>query len=215
MFNNLQIYQMKKYKAIIFDLGAVILNINYQNTIDEFTKLGIRNAVNFYSKKIQTDLFNQIETGQISGNQFMQALQKETNNANIKQLEYAWNAMLLDLPDNRILLLKELKKNYTIYLLSNTNSIHIDALKNQLGNTEWLAFCKLFDKMYLSHELGLRKPDAKIFEYILMEQKLKTKEVFFIDDSQQHITSAKKLGILCHHLLDNEDIIDLFPDIIL
>ena len=206
---------MKKYKAIIFDLGAVILNINYQNTIDEFTKLGIRNAVNFYSKKIQTDLFNQIETGQISGNQFMQALQKETNNANIKQLEYAWNAMLLDLPDNRILLLKELKKNYTIYLLSNTNSIHIDALKNQLGNTEWLAFCKLFDKMYLSHELGLRKPDAKIFEYILMEQKLKTKEVFFIDDSQQHITSAKKLGILCHHLLDNEDIIDLFPDIIL
>ena len=69
--------------------------------------------------------------------------------------------------------------------------------------------------MYLSHELGLRKPDAKIFEYILKEQKLKAEEVFFIDDSQQHIASAKKLGIHCHHLLDDENIINLFPGIIL
>ena len=69
--------------------------------------------------------------------------------------------------------------------------------------------------MYLSHKLGLRKPDIKIFEYILKEQKLKAEEVIFIDDSPQHIASAKKLGIHCHHLLDNEDITSLFPDIIL
>ena len=75
--------------------------------------------------------------------------------------------------------------------------------------------CKLFDKMYLSHELGLRKPDIKIFEYILKEQKLKAEEVFFIDDSPQHIASAKKIGIHCHHLLDDENIINLFPGIIL
>ena len=172
---------MKKCKAIIFDLGAVILNINYQNTIDEFTKLGVNNAATFYSKKVQTNLFNQIETGMISSNEFLKALQKETKNANINQVEKAWNAMLLDLPDEK----------------------------------KWLAFCKLFDKMYLSHELGLRKPDVKIFEYILNEQKLKAEEVFFIDDSPQHIASAKKIGIHCHHLLDDENIITLFPDIIL
>ena len=206
---------MKKCKAIIFDLGAVVLNINYQNTIDEFSKLGVKNAATFYSKKVQTDLFNQIEMGMISNNQFLKALQKETNNANIIQVEQAWNAMLLDLPEERLQLIKKLKNNYTIYLLSNTNAIHIEAFKKQLGNGKWLAFCELFDKMYLSHELGLRKPDVKIFEYILKEQKLKVEEVFFIDDSPQHIASAKKLGIHCHHLLDDEDITDLFPDIIL
>jgi len=207
---------MKKCKAIIFDLGAVILNINYQNTIDEFTKLGVNNAATFYSKKVQTNLFNQIETGMISSNEFLKALQKETKNANINQVEKAWNAMLLDLPEKRIQLIEKLKKNnYSIYLLSNTNAIHIDAIKKQLGKRKWLAFCKLFDKMYLSHELGLRKPDVKIFEYILNEQKLKAEEVFFIDDSPQHIASAKKIGIHCHHLLDDENIITLFPDIIL
>ena len=206
---------MKKCKAIIFDLGAVILNINYQNTIDEFTKLGVNNAATFYSKKVQTNLFNQIETGMISSNEFLKALQKETKNANINQVEKAWNAMLLDLPEERVHLIKKLKNNHTIYLLSNTNAIHIDAFKKQLGNRKWLAFCKLFDKMYLSHELGLRKPDVKIFEYILNEQKLKAEEVFFIDDSPQHIASAKKIGIHCHHLLDDENIITLFPDIIL
>ena len=206
---------MKKCKAIIFDLGAVILNINYQNTIDEFTKLGVTNAATFYSKKVQTNLFNQIETGIISSNEFLKALQKETKNANIKQVEKAWNAMLLDLPEERLQLIKKLKKNHAIYLLSNTNAIHIDAIKKQLCKRKWLAFCKLFDKMYLSHELGLRKPDVKIFEYILKEQKLKAEEVFFIDDSPQHIAGAKKIGIHCHHLLDDENIITLFPDIIL
>ena len=206
---------MKKCKAIIFDLGAVILNINYQNTIDEFTKLGVNNAATFYSKKVQTNLFNQIETGMISSNEFLKALQKETKNANINQVEKAWNAMLLDLPEERVQLIRKLKNNHSVYLLSNTNAIHIDAFQKQLGNTKWLAFCKLFDKMYLSHELGLRKPDVKIFEYILNEQKLKAEEVFFIDDSPQHIASAKKIGIHCHHLLDDENIITLFPDIIL
>ena len=206
---------MKKYKAIIFDLGAVILNINYQNTIDEFTKLGVKNAATFYSKKVQTNLFNQIETGIISSNEFLKALQKETKNANINQVEKAWNAMLLDLPEERVQLIRKLKNNHSVYLLSNTNAIHIDAFKKQLGNRKWLAFCKLFDKMYLSHELGLRKPDIKIFEYILKKQKLKAEEVFFIDDSPQHIASAKKIGIHCHHLLDDENIITLFPDIIL
>ena len=204
---------MKKYKTIIFDLGAVILNISYENTINALTKLGVKNAENFYSKKVQTELFNKIETGKISNMEFLKELQKETKNANIKQVKMAWNSMLLDLPEERLKTIKKLKDNHKVFLLSNTNSIHINALKEQLGNKKWIAFCELFDKMYLSHELGLRKPDVKIFEHILNEQKLKAEEVFFVDDSPQHIISAKKIGISCHHLLDNENVISLFPDI--
>ena len=206
---------MKNIKAIIFDLGAVILNINYQNTINAFSKLGVKNASTFYSEKIQTNLFNQIETGDITVEKFLAELQKETNNASINQVSEAWNAMLLDLPENRLAVIQSLKKKYSIYLLSNTNAIHIDAFKKKLGNVKWVKFCNLFDKMYLSHEVGLRKPNAAIFKYILEEQNLKPEEVFFIDDSPQHIESANKLGIKTHHLKNGEEITTLFPDITL
>ena len=203
---------MKNIKAIIFDLGAVILNINYQNTIDSFSKLGVKNASTFYSKKAQTNLFNQIETGGITAEKFLAELQKETDNASINQVSEAWNAMLLDLPENRLTLIQSLKKKYSIYLLSNTNSIHIDAFKKKIGNIKWVKFCNLFDKMYLSHEVGLRKPNASIFEYILKEQNLQAHEVFFIDDSPEHIEGANKLGIKTHHLKNGEEIATLFPD---
>ena len=203
---------MKNIKAIIFDLGAVILNINYQNTIDEFSKLGVKNASSFYSKKVQTNLFNQIETGDITAKKFLTELQKETNNASINQVSEAWNAMLLDLPKNRLAIIQSLKKEYSIYLLSNTNPIHIDAFKKKMGTVQWIKFCNLFDKMYLSHEVGLRKPNAAIFEYILKKQNLKAHEVFFIDDSSEHIKGANKLGVKTHHLKKGEEIATLFPD---
>ena len=203
---------MKNIKAIIFDLGAVILNIDYQNTINAFSKLGVKNASSFYSKKVQTNLFNQIETGDITAEKFLTELQKETNNASINQVAEAWNAMLLDLPENRLTLIQSLKKEYSIYLLSNTNTIHIDAFKKKLRKANWKKFCNLFDKMYLSHELGLRKPNVAIFEYLLKEQNLQAHEVFFIDDSPQHIEGANKLGIKTHHLKNGEEITALFPD---
>ena len=203
---------MKNIKAIIFDLGAVILNINYQNTIDAFSKLGVKNASTFYSKKAQANLFNQIETGDITTEKFLSELQKKTNNASINQVSEAWNAMLLDLPENRLAVIQSLKKEYSIYLLSNTNTIHIDAFKKKIGKAKWIKFCNLFDKMYLSHEMGLRKPNAAIFEYILKEQNLKPEEVFFIDDSPEHIESANKLGIKTYHLKNGEEIATLFPD---
>ena len=208
----MQVCRVKNIKTIIFDLGTVILNINYQNTIDAFSKLGVKNVSSFYSKKVQTNLFKQIETGNITAKKFLAELQKETNNASINQVSEAWNSMLLDLPGDRLALIQSLKKEYSIYLLSNTNTIHIDAFKKKIGKGKWIKFCNLFNKMYLSHEVGLRKPNAAIFEYILREQNLKPAEVFFVDDSPEHIEGANKLGIKTHHLKNGEEIATLFPD---
>ena len=206
---------MKNVKAIIFDLGAVILNINYQNTIDEFKKLGVKNPNSFYSKKTQTHLFNQIETGKISPREFLLQLQKETSDASIQQVKNAWNAMLLDLPEERIKLLKSLNQNYAIFLLSNTNALHICEFKKKLGNKEYAEFYNLFDKVYYSHKIGFRKPQAEAFTIILNQNKLVAHEVLFIDDSPQHIEVAKKLGIHAYHLKDEEEVTTLFPDIVL
>ena len=206
---------MKNIKAIIFDLGEVILNINYQNTIDNFKKLGIGNLSSFYSKEFQINLFNQIETGKISENEFLLSLQKKTNNASIKQIKDAWNSMLLDLPEQRIQLLKKLRKNYSIFLLSNTNTIHIAKIKKNLGKEKYDEFYNLFDQVYYSHEIGMRKPELEAFRLILGEHKLCANQSLFIDDSTQHIEGAKKLRILTHHLKNKQELTTLFPDITL
>ena len=203
---------MKKIKSIIFDLGAVLLNISYQKTIEEFDKLGIKNSSTFYSKKLQTNIFNLLETGKILESDFIKEIQKQCTEATNTQILYAWNAMLLDLPLHRVELLKQLKKDFNLYLLSNTNSIHITEFENKIGSKQYKEFYQLFDKVYYSHKIGHRKPNAEAFQLIIEENNLIAEEILFIDDSPQHIEGAKKLGIKTYHLLDDEDVITLFPD---
>ena len=202
---------MKKIKSIIFDLGAVLLNISYQKTIEEFDKLGIKNSSTFYSKKLQTNIFNLLETGEISESDFIKEIQKHCTEATDTQILYAWNAMILDLPLHRVELLKQLKKDFNLYLLSNTNSIHITEFENKIGSKQYKEFYQLFDKVYYSHKIGHRKPNAEAFQLIIEENNLIAEEILFIDDSPQHIEGAKKLGIKTYHLLDDEDVITLFP----
>ena len=206
---------MNNIRAIIFDLGAVLLNINYHKTIEEFEKLGIKNSSSFYSKKEQTNLFNLLETGKISEEDFTTEVKKKCKCGSEKKIVSAWNAMLLDLPKHRISLLKDLNKKYDIYLLSNTNSIHISEFKNIMGYEKYEVFYKLFKKVYYSHEIGFRKPNKEAFQLILDENNLNADEVLFIDDSPQHIEGAKNLGIKTYHLKDGEEVTTLFPDIAL
>ena len=203
---------MKKIKSIIFDLGAVLLNISYQKTIEEFDKLGIKNSSTFYSKKLQTNIFNLLETGEISESDFIKEIQKYCTESTNTQILYAWNDMLLDLPLHRVELLNQLKKDFNLYLLSNTNSIHITEFENKIGSKQYQELYQLFDKVYYSHKIGHRKPNAKAFQLIIEENNLIAEEILFIDDSPQHIEGAKKLGIKTYHLLDDEDVITLFPD---
>ena len=206
---------MNNIRAIIFDLGAVLLNINYHKTIEEFEKLGIKNSSSFYSKKEQTNLFNLLETGKISEEDFITEVNKKCKYGSDNKIVSAWNAMLLDLPKHRVSLLKDLNKKYDIYLLSNTNSIHISEFKNIMGYEKYEVFYKLFKKVYYSHEIGFRKPNKEAFQLILDENNLNADEVLFIDDSPQHIEGAKNLGIKTYHLKDGEEVTTLFPDIAL
>jgi len=206
---------MKNIKSIIFDLGVVLLNIDYQKTINEFHKLGISKASEFYSKKKQTNIFNLLECGKINDENFVKKIQLSCKNASKKQILFAWNALLQDLPQERIELLKNLKRKYPIYLLSNTNSIHISEFRRQIGDELYIEFYNIFNKVYYSYEIGYRKPNSQAFKIVIEENNLNPNEVLFIDDSPQHIEGAKRLGIQSHHLLDNEEITTLFPDIIL
>lgn len=199
------------FKHIIFDLGGVILNIDYHKTIDAFKTLGDKEFDSLFTQANQTDLFDKYEKGLCSSQFFINGLldylPKGTSaNAIVK----AWNAMLLDLPSERIDKLLTLKEKYRTFLLSNTNDIHLDAFHKIIKEENSLeSLSPLFEKVYFSCEMKMRKPDPEIFLVVCNENNLVPSETLFIDDSIQHVEGAKKAGLQAYHLTNGETILEL------
>ena len=202
----------KGIKSVIFDLGGVIYAVDYHKTINGFKALGIDHFEEVYAKAGQSDLFNDFEEGKISRAIFVERIKNlSRKNMTSSQIVNAWNGMLLGFMPDAIACLKRLSSSYRLFLLSNTNEIHIQEIENRVGAAFFSDFCSLFEKVYLSHELGLRKPHIDIFDYILKEKGLKANETLFIDDSIQHVEGALKAGLQAHHLTDEQTIDQLFP----
>ncbi len=191
------------YRSIIFDLGAVILDIDFQKTIDAFTKLGITDFDSIFSAALQSDLFDMLDKGTISIENFRkQLIAMSGKTITITEFDQAWNSMILDFPKKRIEYLLNLRKYYPVYLLSNTNIIHFPVynklLKINFGIDD---IRNLFDQVYLSFQLGMRKPQPEIFQLVINENNLKPEETLFVDDNIDNIEAAKILGLGTLHLV--------------
>lgn len=197
--------------TIIFDFGGVVINIDYNATILAFQKLGIDNFETLFSQAKQSDLFDNFEIGKISPQHFInELLSIVPSGISPNEIVYAWNAMLLDIPLERIELLLSLKNRYKIYLLSNTNSLHIDAAIRKWNAITEFSIYDVFDHVYFSHEMGMRKPNVEIFDTVCNAQGLNPETTFFIDDSIQHIEGAKKAGLKALHLTEGVEIQAIF-----
>lgn len=195
--------------TIIFDLGGVILNLDYSKTTKAFQELGLQNFEEIYAQANQTSIFDDFETGKISAQHFINLLLPYLPvGTSANKVVHAWNAMILDFPSERLELLLELRKTKKVILLSNTNEIHIQAVKRSLAKTTSESFESFFDKVYLSHEIGMRKPNQDIFQFVCEDQNIEPKRTIFIDDTIRHVEGAKKLGINAIHL-ENKTILDL------
>lgn len=203
--------------AIIFDLGGVLLDINYWLTIEAFNNLGCSDFESIYTQQKQSQLFDDFETGKVSSETFRKSLQKQMQ-FSISNVEFdnAWNKMLLQLPEQRIELLEKLNKKFSLFLLSNTNEIHIKAFKKIISSSiGYERFENCFKKVYFSSEIGNRKPNASCFEMVLSENKLSAAKTLFIDDSIQHVEGAYKIGIKTLLIESGEELVSIFPDTIL
>lgn len=200
-------------KNIIFDLGGVLLNINYHLTIDAFKKLGVRNFDAFFTQARQTQLFDRLDKGEVSPEDFREEL-REISNLPLKdnEIDKAWNAMLLDFPKKKIQLLQQVQKNYRTFLLSNTNAIHYPAYTRTLKRVHDIDSLKdLFEQQYLSHEVGMRKPDTEIYKHVLDQNQLEAEETLFFDDTLQHVEGAGKAGLYAWWIdLSKEDVTGYF-----
>ena len=199
---------MAETKNIIFDLGGVLLDINYQKTIAAFENLGLENFEEMFSQFKADELFEKLETGELSDTDFYSAIKKRTKSAVTNtEIDNAWNALILHFRIESLNMLEKLSNKYKLYLLSNTNSIHLKFFKKLFTQeTGKASLDSYFIKAWYSNELGLRKPGAKIFEFVLREESLNAAETLFIDDTFSNIETAQKLGFKTHHLLPTQKI---------
>ncbi|MDP2420568.1 HAD family phosphatase [Sediminibacterium sp.] len=202
---------MTAIKHIIFDLGGVFLNINFQLTSQAFAKLGVTDFNNMFTQHYSNPLFELLETGKITEHEFYDAFREATKVALTNQeIKDAWNALLLDFPPERIQWLEQMAKKYNLYLFSNTNQIHYDCFMQQFEQVfNGKNFNDYFIKAYYSQDLGLRKPYPNAFEAILKEQSLNPADTLFIDDTIKNVEAAASLGMQTIHLAPPLTVLDL------
>lgn len=201
---------LEKYDAIIFDLGGVIINLNYQLTIDAFIKLGVKDLNITYSQFQQTSLFDDYETGEISTQQFINSIKNHVpSSVTPNEIVHAWNAMILAFPIENLQVLEQLSKQKKLYLLSNTNAVHLQKVEQRLTQQTSKKLSDYFIKTYYSHEINMRKPHAEIFQFLCDDARIDPSKTLFIDDSEQHLLGAASIGLSTKLWQQNEPLTDL------
>ncbi len=192
--------------TIIFDFGDIFINLDKQATIGGLQRLGLS------SWNEDLDQLNiSFEKGQISRNNFLLGIQKHIPTATIEDILAAWNAVLLDFPLHRLEFLQLLSQKYRLFLLSNTDAIHIDHFEQREGASFYGDFYQCFEKVYFSYEMGMRKPDAEIYHALIRQHELSPKRTLFVDDKKDNTEAAKALGLQVWNLqVGQEDVIELF-----
>jgi putative hydrolase of the HAD superfamily len=200
-------------KNLIFDLGGVILDLSVDTTLNAFANLsGIENST---VKKlfVSSPGFERYEKGEISDEEFREFVKKLYQiDASDEELDVCWNAMLLGFPTRKLALLETLKTKYNVYLLSNTNNIHLEHINNILlpRVNHHTSLDDFFHRAYYSHRMKKRKPDAEIFEQVLQEGNFLPGETLFLDDNQSNVEGAGKLGIKTVLVVNPDLIYDYF-----
>lgn len=195
--------------TVLLDLGGVLIDVDYTASAKAFANLGFKDFGALYSKAKQDHLFDGFETGAISPQEFRQRIRGMLGAPlSDAQVDACWNAMLGSIPPERFELVKRLKDRYQVLLLSNTNAIHVAAFEAIVARENGIAdFKGLFHGAYYSCQIGLRKPDAAAFHYVLQQHGADPARTLFIDDSIQHVEGAYRAGLHAEHLeLAHEDV---------
>lgn len=205
----------KHITTVIFDLGGVLFDIEYKHTQQAFQKLGaLTDFDKVYSQQKQAGIFDEFEKGNISPTQFRAGLREWLpSTVTDKQIDDAWNALLIGFPPDKVKLLSKLKQKYDLFLLSNTNEIHLPEAMNMIDNAHTPGqLGKLFIKEYYSCRMGLRKPEKMIYERVVFENKLDPTTTLFVDDLAQNIEGAQSTGLQTLHCTASVSLKEYFED---
>ena len=207
------VIQTSKIKNIIFDLGGVLLNINPLLSLLELEKISGISKDELIVRFLNEKIFEKFDTGSLNPAQFRERLCQILNcSVSDAEIDRCWNKLLLDFPLHRVELLQQLRKNYRVFLLSNTNSIHFDHYTKEFFENYGIQMADLFEKLFLSYEIGIHKPDAGIYTHVLQHAGIEASESVFFDDSLANIEAAALLGIPGIHIKDGYDVTSFFTN---
>ncbi|TYP94450.1 putative hydrolase of the HAD superfamily [Sphingobacterium allocomposti] len=190
-------FSMQKIKNIILDYGNVIFMIDFLRVRDSFISLGIKNVDSFFGHRSQDPLFDLFDRGEITAAQFREGIRMRTGRPDLtdEEIDAAWNTLLIGVPEGKHEVLAYLHKKYRCFLLSNNNEIHYQYCMNHIREKYGINDNSIFfEKTFYSHLVGLRKPDAAIFQEVVDQTGIVPDETLFIDDSPQHLEGAQRLG---------------------
>jgi len=194
-----------QYRNLLFDFGNVIIDIDVPGTIDRLKALTNKDS----AEKVFDEALLKYETGKINTDIFINTLLSQCG-PKVQALDIieAWNSMLIGIPDYRLEMLAMLRPRYNLYLLSNTNELHIEWITRYLKKKfNILDFEKqYFDGVYYSHLVKDRKPNPSIYQHIMTDASLTPSLTLFMDDVQVNLDSASQLGFGTHLVTAQEDI---------
>jgi glucose-1-phosphatase len=199
-------------KNIIFDLGNVLLNLDFNASINAFQNLGLSKDVLDRQQSYADPVFYELETGKISPEVFRIRVREILKNPDLtdRQIDDAWSAMILDIPAERVNVLQKLSKSYNVYLFSNTNQIHINGLLLSFKTQHGIDFPDLFKKAYYSHEINDRKPELSSYQKVIEHSGINPDESIFVDDLEKNIIAAQKTGLKTFWLKEGMEMAELF-----
>jgi len=198
---------MSKINSIIFDFGDIFVNLDKGGAMTNALQL-------FQIEHFEDDMLSinmAYEIGQITTQEFIDFYLNKFDYLDKNKIVEAWNYILRDFPKYRLKFLKELKENkdFLLILLSNTNELHIESIKNNVPFYKEFKSC--FNGFYLSHEIKKRKPNKDIFEFVLNKHNLSPKDCLFIDDTSENTISASQMGLHVWNIDERtEDVVHLF-----
>ena len=201
----------KKIRNIVFDLGGVLVDLDFKAAINGLQEAGFANVKEQLLAFDRGGIFQKFELGEITADEFRTAIRENsTVTLTDEEVDALWNAMLLEIPREKLELILELRGKYMVYLLSNTNSIHWDYVCKNAFNYRGFRVGDYFEETFLSYEMHLAKPDKAIFEKVLSEANLLPEETLFIDDSEANCKAAQEVGIHAHHYHIGDDLSKIF-----
>lgn len=202
---------LSNIKVLLFDFGGVVVDINRDNAVQRFKKIGVEQADSILDTYKQSGIFLQLEEGILTPGEFYDALRELTGKAiPSEQIDYAWMGFFPSVNQERLDFINELRKKYRVCLLSNTNPIVMGWARSERFSQAGMPLDAYFDKLYLSYQMGMVKPKHEIFEQILKSENITPDQIMFFDDGPANVEIASSMGFGTQLVAEGQDFRSLF-----
>ena len=207
----------RKIKNIIFDWGGVLIDLDFEGCRKAFEALGVGDLRKLLTDADENNLFKKYELGVMTTEAFrdevrrLAALPQDSRELTDEEIDAVWFSMVKMIPEEKLQLLAELRKEYNLYLLSNTNALHWEQVASKVFHYGDLNYGDFFQRIFLSYQMHLAKPDPQIFRVALAEAGLVPEETLFIDDSESNCRAAASVGLHTAHYLPGSDLKSVLP----